>query len=246
MPRSVTMLFLFFLGLSFAGFGCKERDANEWRLPGITPPATQKTADPPHIPSKPYTSKKKEDRKVPSEVILLRDVLDRFSKASAFEVEMNVPAGEAHLLYTKDRGIYGSMKFDEKIQADLYLTSSRVFFRASTGTWEDISSTKEGANIRTMVAKGFALNPNQDQRVTILDNAVVKEVKDDPIGCKRYILTQTYYTPVQFTQNVDICVKDDYPAQMTFSSPQGTFSASYKRFNDGTILQASPEGIPVY
>lgn len=239
--RVPSLLFLSLSGaIALMGFGCKKPD-----LARPTPIIANFPTSP---APKPYVHKVTPDKTVAPEIISLRQTLLNLANATAYHGTVVATAGttlRGELFFAKTKGVHGILALSPTLNSEVYLKDDTVYFRASTSSWQNLSSLPEGQQIRDQMKEVFSVDKNGQPYLILSDGARYLDQKQDSTGCRDFHIQQTFYVPNTFTQDIHICVLNTYPSRITTTTPQGNLTATFDRFNDDAILSSSPLNEPL-
>lgn len=230
----ITLLGLF----SVTGFGCRVRP-----LASLYSPVTFPAKETPVVRPPPYVSKKTSEDTASKEVVELRQILNNLAKTLSYHSRIIAPTSDgiatADLYYSKKNGIHGILR-SVGGDSQLFVHDRNVFVRYATSSWQDVSVNEEGETARTQLQQSLFVNDDGTSRFLLRDSAKILSTKDDPSGCKLYVIEQKFFSPSEYVQKIEICTQNSFPARIKSSSIDGSIEISYDRFNDDTILAVPP------
>lgn len=231
--------------LSLWGFGCKEPGYNQhpaanWR--GVIQDTTPKPNTRPPA-SRPPTANKRlydNERPLPPEVPILRQALRNLAGARSFRASLTLPPAEGQSQPTKgevsfhrDHGLRGSIVVTPDITSQLLIKDNRVYFRANTSTWQNITNTAEADRLQQFFLVAFPSEVRTNQ-VLVSDSARILEVTDDPAGCKRYTFDEVM--PNGEREQTILCIKNNLPTYIINQYVEGSTEVRYSNINEDVAI----------
>ncbi len=227
--------------IALLGFGCRPPATPEPIAIQNAPIATEEVAVP--TPTDSNTNEPHViDQEGPSaEGLIARQALKNLSLAKTYRTTMTVPTANGIMKTSasinRDQGMLGRLEIptgQEVKSAEIYIANNVILFRENNGSWNDISTTEEGKQFTSLFSN--VLTPNSpDTSLVISDNARTVEIKDDPSGCKLYVLSQVNEAGERVPYN--ICIKNDIPTYVSIQTAVGILTTTYTDINGSVDIQ---------
>lgn len=169
------------------------------------------------------------------DVLLLREAFRNLARAKSFRANLILPAGtgqsqptQGEIIFDHEKGLRGKIIISPTIKSDLLLLKETVYFRSGTSTWQDITNTAEADRLQHFFRVAFPgeMRPNQ---VFVSDSARVLEVKDDPLGCKRYTFDEIM--PNGEREQTMTCLQNNVPIYIINQYAEGSTEVRYRDLN---------------
>lgn len=229
MTRTFPIIAITF-AMALFGFGC--------RNPGTIAPTTTQV-----IPTKIEPTVKVDpnaphpiDQEGPSpEGLIARQALKNLSLAKTYRTSMVVPTTTGIIKTTasvnREQGLLGRLEIPSAqgiVSSEIYISGDTILFRENTSTWENISTTEEGKQFTNLFKNALAPE-SSDISLIVSDNTRTIETKDDPSGCKLYVLSQVNEAGERIPY--EICIRNDIPSYISIQTAAGTLTTAFTDVN---------------
>lgn len=216
LSRSLPPLTLLLLSACLFGFGCKPG----WNDPFAAQRGQRVSGSPAQLAFMPAVMQEApKANEAELAVKEVRSALQQLANAPSFRSSLKLPSANgmttAVLEYAKGQGMHGTLQAPGPVTAEVYALGSKIYYRAQSGAWEDLSGTEQGKLLTDQLQQTITLTEN-DGDLPLKEASQIVEMSMDRSGCRLVVFRPL--TAVDPKETVSVCIKQGYP---TFISAQG-------------------------